>query len=211
MNLLIFGSSITWGAWDKQGGWAQRLKSFCDNKASESSFDDYTAVYCLGVSGDNTVDLLARFDIEVTARIDEEEKTLILIEIGINDSQYVLAEDKHRVSPEEYKDNLTELVEKSRQHKADLIFVGLTPVDDSKVDPTPWTPGKSYRLEFVEKYEKILKEVSQEQNTPFIEIMSKFKEKDYKNLLMDGLHPKTEGHKVMYDEVKKYLLEKGLI
>lgn len=94
MNLLIFGSSITWGAWDKQGGWVQRLKSVCDNKASESNYDNYTAVYCLGVSGDNTEDLLARFDTEVKARIDEEEKTLLLIEIGINDSQYVL-DEKH--------------------------------------------------------------------------------------------------------------------
>lgn len=211
MNLLIFGSSITWGAWDKQGGWAQRLKSFCDNKASESDFDNYTAVYCLGVSGDNTVDLLTRFDTEVKARIDDEEKTLILIEIGINDSQYILAENKHRVSPDEYKENLLRLIEKSRQYKTDLIFVGLTPVDDSKVDPTPWTPGKSYRLEFVEKYEKILKEISQEQNIQFIEIMGKFKEKDYKNLLTDGLHPNTEGHQVMYEIAKEYLLEKGLI
>lgn len=211
MNLLIFGSSITWGAWDKQGGWAQRLKSFCDNKASESDYDNYTAVYCLGVSGDNTVDLLARFDTEVKARIDEEEKTLIIIEIGINDSQYVLDENKHRVSPEEYRNNLLRLIEKSIQHQADLIFAGLTPVDDSKVDPTPWTPGKSYRLEFVEKYEKILKEVSQEQNVPFIENMSKFKEKGCKNLLTDGLHPNTEGHQVMYEVAKEYLSEKGLI
>lgn len=211
MNLLIFGSSITWGAWDKQGGWAQRLKSFCDDKVSESDFDNYTAVYCLGVSGDNTEDLLARFDTEVKARIDEEEKILILIEIGINDSQFVLAENKHRVSPEEYKENLLKLIEKSKQYKAALIFVGLTPVNDTKVDPTPWTPGKSYRLEFVEKYEKILKEVSQEQNIPFIEIMGKFKEKDYKNHLTDGLHPNTEGHQVMYETAKEYLLEKGLI
>lgn len=211
MNLLIFGSSITWGAWDQQGGWAQRLKNFCDNKASESDFDNYTAVYCLGVSGDNTVDLLARFDTEVNARIDEEEKTLLLIEIGINDSQYVLDENKHRISPEEYRENLLKLIEKSKQYQAGLIFVGLTPVDDSKVDPTPWTPGKSYRLEFVEKYEKILKEVSQEQNIPFIEIMSKFKGKDYKNLLTDGLHPNTEGHQIMYEVTKEYLLEKGLI
>lgn len=211
MNLLIFGSSITWGAWDKQGGWAQRLKSYCDNKAAETGYDNYTAVYCLGISGDDTVDLLDRFDIEVKARVDEEEKTLILIEIGINDSQYVLAENNHRVSPEEYRQNLLKLIEKSKQHQADLILVGITPVDDTRVDPTPWTPGKSYRLEFVEKYEKILKEVSQEQNIPFVEILSKFKEKDFKSLLTDGLHPNSEGHQVMYDEIKRYLLEKDLI
>lgn len=210
MNLLIFGSSITWGAWDKEGGWAQRLKGFCDTKAVESNYDNYTAVYCLGVSGDNTNDLLQRFDIEVKARQDEEEDTLILIEIGINDSQFVLDEGNHRVSPEEYRKNLLTLIDKSKQYGASLILVGLTPVD-SRVDPTPWTPGKTYKLEFVKKYEEILKEVSQKQQVPFIELLSKFPEDNYQALLTDGLHPSTEGHRIMFEEVKNYLLKRGLL
>lgn len=145
------------------------------------------------------------------ARIDEEEKTLILIEIGINDSQFVLTGNQHRISPDEYKQNLLKLIESSKQNGADLIFVGLTPVDDSRVDPTPWTPGKSYRLEFVKQYEEILKEVAREQNIPFVEIMSKFMEKDYKNLFVDGLHPNLVGHQIMYEEVKKYLEEKQIL
>ncbi|MEK7071708.1 MAG: hypothetical protein AAB959_00255 [Patescibacteria group bacterium] len=27
---LIFGSSVTYGAWDSEGGWANRLRSFLD-------------------------------------------------------------------------------------------------------------------------------------------------------------------------------------
>ena len=211
MNLLIFGSSITWGAWDQEGGWAQRLKSFCDAKAVDANFESYTSVYCLGVSGDKTTDLLERFDTEVKARIDEEEKTLILIEIGINDSQFVLEKGKHRVSLEEYKQNLLTLINKAKQYGSDLILIGLTPVDDGKVDPTPWTPGKSYRLEFVKQYEEILKEVSQEQNILCIEIMDKFQEQDYKNLFVDGLHPNTQGHQIIYEQVKTYLINKGIL
>ncbi|MBI2196103.1 hypothetical protein HYU45_00640 [Candidatus Daviesbacteria bacterium] len=210
MNLLIFGSSITWGAWDKEGGWAQRLKSYCDSKAVEANFDDYTAAYCLGVSGDKTTDLLERFDTEVKARIDEEEKTLILIEIGINDSQFVLEENQHRVVPEDYRKNLVTLINQSKQNGADLIFVGLTPVDQ-RVDPTPWTPGKAYRIEFVKKYEEVLKEVSKEQNIPFVEVMSKFPEERYQALLTDGLHPTTEGHRIIFEEIQHYLNEVSVI
>lgn len=210
MNLLIFGSSITWGAWDKEGGWAHRIKNYCDNKAVESNYDNYVAVYCLGVSGDNTVDLLERFNTEVKARIDEGEKTLILIEIGINDSQCFLADSTHRVSPEEYKRNLLKLAEASKQQGADLIFVGLTPVD-KRVDPIPWKPDYSYRLEFVQRYDEILKEVSREQNIPFVDLLSKFPESKYQDLLIDGLHPSTEGHQIMYNEVKSFLQQKGLI
>lgn len=210
MNLLIFGASITWGAWDKEGGWAQRIKSFADNKAMTKDLKNYVAVYCLGISGNNTNDLLKRFDSEIRARIDKEEKTLILVEIGINDSQYVLSEKKHRVSPEQYRNNLLKIIAKSHQFNADLIFVGLTPVDQ-RVDPIPWRQGKSYRLEFVRKYEDIIKEVSKEQNIPFIEAMSRFMKKGYKKLLIDGLHPTTEGHKIIFEEVKKYLTEKGVL
>jgi len=211
MNLLIFGCSITWGAWDKKGGWAQRIKNFADRKAVTLEYDNYTSVYCLGVSGDNSNDLLERFDTEVKARLGEEEKTLILIEIGINDSQYILAEKEHRVSPDKYKQNLVKLIEKSNYHGAELMFVGLTPVDDTKVDPIPWKPDGSYRLKFVQEYEEILKSVCKEQNLPFIELASKFMEKDFKTLLIDGLHPNTEGHQVMYEEIKKYLVDKGLL
>lgn len=211
MNLLIFGSSITWGAWDKEGGWAQRIKGLADNKAiSENLGNLYRAVYCLGVSGDNTFDLLERFDTEVKARIDEEDKTSILIEIGINDSQFVLGEKRHMVSPEEYKSNLLKLIDKSKQYGAELALVGLTPVDE-RVDPIPWKSDHAYRFEFINKFEAIIKEVSKQQNIPFIEVMSKFMEKDYKNLLIDGLHPTTEGHKIIYEEVKKYLEEKGIL
>lgn len=210
MNLLIFGASITWGAWDKEGGWAQRIKNFADNKAITTDLKNYVAVYCLGVDGDDTNDLLERFDSEVKARIDKENKTLILVEIGINDSQYILNENRHRVSPEEYKNNMLKLIAKSNQYDADLLFVGLTPVD-KRVDPIPWRQDSTYRLELVKKYEDIIKEVSREQNVTFIEIMSKFMKRGHRNLLIDGVHPTTEGHKIIYEEVKKYLLEKGVL
>lgn len=210
MNVIIFGASITWGAWDKEGGWAQRIKSFADNKAISSSRDDYTAVYCLGVSGDNTESLLKRFDMEVQARVDEEEKTVILVEIGINDSQYNLSENKHRIPVQQYKNNLLKFAAKAKKYKASLIFVGLTPVD-KRVDPIPWKKGFAYRTEFVEKYEKIIKEICVEQNIPFVEVMSKFTKRDYTSLLIDGLHPNTEGHKIIFEEVKKFLVQKNIL
>ena len=31
-RILIFGDSITYGAWDKEGGWVQRLRKFLDER-----------------------------------------------------------------------------------------------------------------------------------------------------------------------------------
>lgn len=210
MNLIIFGSSITWGAWDEEGGWAQRIKSFEDNKAALNNYDNYTEVYTLGISGNNTIDILERFDAEVKARLEEGQKSFILVEVGINDSQYSLKEDKHRVPPEEYKNNLLKLIEKSKKLGAEIMFLGLTPVDE-RVNIIPWKQTHSYRPEFVKKYDEILRGVCEENNIPFIEIMSKFMEKDYKSLLTDGLHPTTAGHEIMFQEAKEYLTEKGIL
>lgn len=211
MHILIFGSSITWGAWDEAGGWAQRLKSLADKKAAESNYnDEYTTVYCLGVSGDNTDDLLRRFETELKARLGENEKTLVLIEIGINDSQFILSEDEHSVPKEQYRNNLLKLHEITKLQGADIVFVGLTPVD-SRVDPIPWKQSASYRLNFVEEYDSIIRDVCQQQNIPFIELLSKFDSNEYQTLLTDGLHPSTEGHKIMFEEVKRYLESKNLL
>ena len=65
--------------------------------------------------------------------------------------------------------------------------------------------------EIQSSYEEILKNVCKEQKLPFIELMSKFMDNNFKALLTDGLHPNTEGHRIMYEEVKKYLLENSLI
>ncbi len=32
MKILIFGDSIAHGVWDREGGWAQRLRRFLDEK-----------------------------------------------------------------------------------------------------------------------------------------------------------------------------------
>ena len=210
MHIIIFGSSITWGAWDEEGGWAQRVKSFADKKAALSNYnDDYNTVYCLGVSGDNTENLLQRYEFELKARIGENEKTLVLIEIGINDSQYILATKQHRVSNEKFKENLIKLSRITKSYDAELVFLGLTPVD-VRVDPIPWKKTASYRMDFIETYNSLVKSVCKELDIPFIELIGKFDKRSYPELLTDGLHPSTSGHKIIFEEVKSYLESKNL-
>ena len=49
MNLLIFGCSITWGAWDKKGGWAQRIKNFADRSTSRHNREAYSSFYKIDI------------------------------------------------------------------------------------------------------------------------------------------------------------------
>lgn len=210
MNILFFGDSITWGAWDTEGGWFFRIKKFVDEKIIASGFKYYHDIYNLGISGDKTSDLLERFDSETKNRIDEESETTFVFAIGVNDSQFV-DNQGNRTPIDQFEMNLKELIVKAGKYSNKIIFVGLFPVDDSKLNPTSWESNKSYKLEYVSQYDKIIEQVCKDQNVDFIDIYNKFVVQEYKELLIDGLHPNTEGHKQISEIVLKYLQEKEFI
>ncbi len=208
MTILFFGDSITWGAWDSDGGWVSRIKRKVDEKIISSNFEYYNDIYNVGISGDNTGDLLNRFELETKSRMEENEETSFVFAIGVNDSQYIEGEG-NRIPIDKFKDNLKELISKARKYESKIVFVGLFPTDDSKLNPTPWGDNKSYKLEYVEKYNETIKNVCQSENIDFIDIYSQFINKDYKKLLIDGLHPNSEGHKQISEIVSNFLKEKN--
>jgi len=207
-NILIFGDSITWGAWDKKGGWVERLK--CDTNEKNVANADYDQdIYNLGVSGDSVAELLRRFEFEVRARAGEKE-TILVFAVGLNDSQ-ILKDNIPRFSLERFRENLGMLSNIGKKISSKIIFVGLTPVDDDKVDPMPWAPEKSYKNESVKKFNFELRLFCEKEKIDFIDVYSELIKKDYKGLLQDGAHPNSKGHKKIYEIVKEFLIEKGVI
>jgi lysophospholipase L1-like esterase len=210
VRILVFGASITYGAWDKEGGWVQRLRKFLDEKTlTDPNF--YCIIYNLGISGDTTEDLLERFEFETKQRLKEEEKTIIIFAIGTNDSQFIHSQNSLRHSPQKFQNNLQKLVNLARKFSSKIIFVGLTPVDELKVDPIPWDTDKSYKNEYIQKYNEIIKSVCKKNKIYFIEILEKFVKLDYKDLLEDGLHPNSKGHQEIFEIVKDYLIQNKII
>jgi lysophospholipase L1-like esterase len=209
-QILIFGDSITYGAWDKEGGWVQRLRKFLDEKNLTDS-DFYCLVYNLGVSGNNSEDLLERFEFETKQRLKEDEETIIIFAIGINDSQFVHSKDKHGVPIDKFKDNIQKLISLAQKFSSKIIFVGLTPVDETKTAPIPWNADVSYKNEYIQKYNETIKTICEENKIYFIEIFEKLKELNYQELLEDGLHPNSEGHKKIFEIVKDFLIKNNLV
>ncbi len=165
--ILIFGTSIAWGAWDEKGGWAERVKRYAFENSLKTNFDNNTYVYPLGISGENSIGLLKRIETEVEARVWKDSKMQIIIETGINDSYYFPSQNKNSVHIKEYEENLLNIIEKSKQYNAELIFLGLTPVD-KRVDPVPWRTEISFTMEYVKEYDKVSKRVCEEQNIIFV-------------------------------------------
>jgi lysophospholipase L1-like esterase len=209
-QILIFGDSITYGAWDKEGGWVQRLRKFLDEKNLTDS-DFYCLVYNLGVSGNNSEDLLERFEFETKQRLKEDEETIIIFAIGINDSQFVHSKGKHGVPIDKFKDNIQKLISLAQKFSSKIIFVGLTPVDETKTTPIPWNADVSYKNEYIQKYNETIKTICGKNKIYFVEIFEKLKELNYQELLEDGLHPNSEGHKKIFEIMKDFLIENNLI
>lgn len=197
-TINIFGDSITWGAFDSEGGWADRLK-----RDLMKNTDDYSEVYNLGISGDNTDELLKRFKFENEVR----EPDMIIIAIGINDAYYINSKDNSNVPIGRFESNLMEIINQSKEFTDEIIFIGLTKVDESKVSPIPWSPTKYYNNNNVEIYNAKIKELCEKNKLLFIEMLDLLKNED----LEDGLHPNSAGHEKMFLQIKDFLVEKKVI
>lgn len=194
MKVLIFGDSITWGAGDIEGGgWVDRLRR------DEELFNKGYEFINLGVSGDDTYDLLERLELEAGAR----EPEFIVFSIGINDSQYLDSNHSHRVPLDRFKKNLEKLYSLAYKFTPKVTFLGLNGVDEEKTCPISWSRDKSYFNKAVVEYDKAIKDFSDKKETDFIDINSIIEKKD----LEDGLHPNSEGHRKIYQQVKNYFLK----
>ena len=124
-NICIWGASITEGFYDtKYGGWADRIKQYL-------KFKNGVSVYNLGISGNDTSMLLERFDTEAKARRPDK----IIFALGNNDSSYLI-QKKHNNTPIEiFSNNIEILIQKAKSITDDVIYIGLTPVDEKTTNP----------------------------------------------------------------------------
>lgn len=204
-RILVFGDSIAWGAWDlEKGGWVNRLRLSLDEKNISDS-DFYCTVYNLGISGDTSDDILRRFEFEAQQRLKED--VIFLIGVGINDSAWVHSKNDFLVSLDAFKENIRKLISLARKFSSKIIFIGLIGVDESKVDPIPWDPDKSYKNEYVKKYDDLLEKICNDENVYYIKLFGKIP----KEFLEDGVHPNSEGHKMIFEIIKKFLVEHNII
>lgn len=210
-QILIFGDSIAYGAWDTEGGWAERLKIFSNKKSIASCLEFYCPVYNLAIDGDTVDGIIKKIDNETEERLLEKE-TIIFFATGINDSCFVKSTAKLLVSPDKFKNSIQKLIICAKKYSSKIIFIGLTPVEETKTNPIPWsTTGKSYNNINIKKYDRIIKNICLENKIYFIDILKEFEKVNYKNLLEDGLHPNTKGHEKIFEIVKNYLTKNKII
>lgn len=200
MNLFAFGASTTYGAWDTEGGWVTRLRKRIDHQGFEHF------IYNLGISGDTTEDILVRFDHEIQSRYDEGDEHIVLFAIGINDAVVWYPEvNRFWVEPEKFEENLQTLFSKANQFTQKIAFISLFPVEEHKVNPSPWDPEAAYKMKNIEKYNEILRKVTNELQMPLVDLYTVFANESLAEVLHDGLHPNDTGHEIIAREVFNFL------
>ena len=193
-NLLVFGDSIAWGANDSEyGGWVTLLRNYFEDKEGVP----IEHVYNLSVSGNDTKDVLARFDGEAKVR----KPGIVMLAVGVNDSKRIDTKDNPETSEEQFEKNYNALISKAKQCAKRVICLGLTPVNEEKTTPIPWNTRKSYYSEFVKEYDQIIQDVVQKERVEYIPLYDLMDAKDFE----DGLHPDSEGHRIIFEAVKEYL------
>lgn len=206
MNILTFGDSIVLGLWDENGGWVGRLTKDLVKEALTSNLEEDYEVYNLGVSGDTTAGLLQRFEFEIKQRLGEFE-TAFVFAIGINDSEYCHSTGQMKVPPDKFRQNIIQLITLAGKYSDKMVFIGLTPVDETRVDPIPWATDFSYRNEFVKQYDAIIKDVCRKNNILYLGVFDNLMKSGFIEMLADGVHPNSRGHDLIFKIVDQKLLK----
>lgn len=197
MTICVFGDSVAWGAWDpEKGGWVNRLRLALEAKSRDFE------VYNCSVSGDTTADVLVRFEVEALARKPE----LIVFAIGDNDT-LIRKNSSLLVPPEEFQKNISELIERAKQFTKNIVFLGLSRVDESKTTPLSWNANLSYYNSHLAEYDAELQRITKDAAVFYLEISHLFTPEN----LDDGVHPNSIGHEKLAQAILQFLEKESFI
>lgn len=194
-NICIFGDSIVWGAWDKEkAGWANRLSIYYQNN------NDENIVYNLGIPSETSTNLIKRIRNECEAR----NPNTIIIAIGINDALYLKNIEKEQTDIDSFEKNIKEIIKISKLFTENILFVGLTKVNESFTIPISWNDNEMYFNKTIEKYNQKIKQCCFENEIMFLDVLDVLETND---LNTDGIHPNEIGHEKLFERIKRKLEE----
>jgi acyl-CoA thioesterase-1 len=183
IRICLFGDSFAIGVGDPAClGWVGRLAKHMHSKACPLT------IYNLGVRGNTSADVLARFDTEATPRVRPDTDTRVIVSVGVNDT--VLDDRFPRVAPEQSTANLTAIIGKAARRGLPLLVVGPPPIADD---------GHNARIaDLNQRYSRLCGQLA----VPFVDV--------YRPLIDssawmtevrqgDGAHPGAAGYQVLAD------------
>jgi lysophospholipase L1-like esterase len=210
MNVLVFGDSLSWGAWDRRGGWVQRLRAFLDERSINEKIYD-PLLYNESISGNTTMHLLERFEFETKQIVREGSVEMLIFAIGANDAGFFKSKNANWTDKKQFETNIRKLIELGRRFTDKIIFIGIFPADEKNSLPVSWAPDLYYYNKYFREYNDIIKSVCKNDNIIFIDIFQIFSKLDYSKMIEDGVHLNSLGHEKMFETVKGVLIKNKMI
>ena len=192
MRILVFGDSITYGAWDSEGGWADRLKRWAHQRYIQKGTK--LQVINLGIGGDTSRKILARMENEIKARHSASWPFIIILMLGSNDGR--IREDIVEVPFDEFATNYREIVRVAKSYTDKVITVGLPPLGQPEID----FKEMQYSDATLESYNAQIHTIADENGLSFVDVRPLFTSKVV--FSPDLLHPNDNGHEIIYEAVK---------
>ena len=199
-NYIIIGDSITYGIGDfETGGYASMFKKYIVDKDDSLVCSNF--VHVMGFPGATSKDILSKIDNLLEGLKDNAFDNIVILSIGVNDTIYFNGDFK--VSKENYKSNMKELINKITDKGYELILLGLTRIELSDLGYYNNSNIEEYEqdLEIISNNDEVLKELSKDNRIKYIEMKNVLSKDDY----IDGLHPNTNGHRKMFERIKDSL------
>jgi acyl-CoA thioesterase I len=204
MKIFVFGDSVTQGFHDAEsGGWVNRLAAHFINQDLKNNFSSYNPVFGLGISGERVNETLARIENELKFRLEESEANLIILAVGINDSTFDLI-NKVNVTPiDVFSKRYSDLIMSAKKH-GEVCVLGLLPLKEEILNPIPWFANHAYLSIEAIRFDEEIERLANEHEVDYVQ-MSQVFSSNLDNYLTDGIHPNTNGHKLIFSHVLNLL------
>ena len=205
-NYIVIGDSITYGIGDfENGGWSAMLKKHIVNQDDTKICNNFVQV--AGFPGATSKDILNKIDSILDTFKYDEFNNIVILSIGVNDTQDF--NGNYKVSIDNYKSNIENIIKMITDKGFKLILLGLTRIEiDEKLE---FKPNKYYDNTVIEEYEKDLKlileydselkKLCDENIIKYIPMQDVLQKEDF----VDGLHPNSKGHKKIFERIVGYV------
>lgn len=202
MRVLVFGDSITYGAWDTQAGWVERIKRTAHELTVQSEGKNKIQVINLGIGGDSSTKILKRMPVEIEARYSASWPFVFVITFGANDERSI--DGKIETSLEQFEANVKGIIALAKTQSDKILFLGIPPIGKPVVE----FKGQEYSDERVKAYEQRLQTIVEGAGLPFVPVRPVFEQAGLDSLYAyDNIHPNDKGHQLIADTVMPKLME----
>lgn len=204
IQFFILGSSSAYGVGSESGGWAEMLKQHLHTRmyANGGTGEKYE-LFNFAKSGAK-VEFVQRTYKEQIESYKKSGKSIVLIDIGTNNTKAENDPTNFVSTPEQFKIEITKLLSELQNTVDIVLFVGGGWVDETKTNPkeNSDTGRKSYFTNSrKQQFKEVLKNICLGLNIEFIELGVGPEEWVEKYVFKDGLHPNQVGHELIFKKV----------